>query len=150
MMKKFLLLTLLLIFTASSCGIPKTERRGNAAEILSEILAHFDQGDGFIYTSETGAESPLTDAMLARMFPDDGDTADLFCVVSAAVYFSKRFSDREILVLELCDISRTELIVRLLQKRAKKKENAVVFADGVYVYLICTDQNEEISRYLKR
>ena len=36
-----------------------------------------------------------------------------------------------------------------LQKRAKKKENAVVFADGVYVYLICTDQNEEISRYLQ-
>ena len=26
----------------------------------------------------------------------------------------------------------------------------VVFADGVYVYLICTDMNEEISRYLQR
>ena len=149
-MKKFFLLALLLAFALSSCGTPKTARRGSASEILSEILENFEQGDGFVYTDETGAESPLTDAMLARMFPDDGDTADLFCVVSAAVYFSKRFSDREILVLEICDISHTELIVRLLQKRAKKKENAVVFADGVYVYLICTDQNEEISRYLQR
>lgn len=149
-MKKFFLLTLLLAFALSSCGTPKTARRGSASEILSEILENFEQGDGFVYTDETGTESPLTDAMLARMFPDDGDTADLFCVVSAAVYFSKRFSDREILVLEICDISHTELIVRLLQKRAKKKENAVVFADGVYVYLICTDQNEEISRYLQR
>lgn len=149
-MKKFFLLMLLLIFTAASCGAPKTTHRGSASEILSDVLAHFGQGDGFIYTSEAEAEYPLTDAMLARMFPDDGDTADFFCVVSAAVYFSKRFSDREILVLEICDISHTELIVRLLQKRAKKKENAVVFADGVYIYLICTDQNEEISRYLQR
>ena len=50
---------------------------------------------------------------------------------------------------EVCDLSHTEDITHLLQKRAKKKENAVVFADGVYVYLICTDQNEAISRYLK-
>jgi hypothetical protein len=149
-MKKFFLLTLLLAFAFTSCGTPKTAHRGNAQEILSEILENFEQGDGFVYTDEAGAEYPLTDTMLARMFPDDGDTADLFCVVSAAVYFSRRFSDREILVLEICDISHTELIVRLLQKRAKKKENAVVFADGVYVYLICTDMNEEISRYLQR
>lgn len=149
-MKKFFLLTLLLAFALTSCGTPKKAHRGNAQEILSEILENFEQGDGFVYTDEVGAEYPLTDAMLARMFPDDGDTADLFCVVSAAVYFSRRFSDREILVLEICDISHTELIVRLLQKRAKKKENAVVFADGVYVYLICTDENEEISRYLQR
>jgi hypothetical protein len=70
-------------------------------------------------------------------------------VVSAAVYFSKRFSEHEILIFKVCDLSHTEDITRLLQKRARKKENAVVIADGVYIYLICTDQNESIINYLK-
>ena len=148
-MKKYCILAFLLIFAAVSCGLPKTPRSGSAAEIMADILEHFEQGEGFVFTDERDAQYPLTDAMLARMFPDEGDTADLFCVVSSAVFFSKRFSDREITVFELCDISHTESIVSLLQKRAKKKENAVVFADGVYVYLICTDENEAISRYLQ-
>ena len=38
-MKKFFLLTLLLAFALTSCGTPKTAHRGNAQEILSEILA---------------------------------------------------------------------------------------------------------------
>lgn len=148
-MKKIVSFFLLLILTAASCTVPSTSRHGSAAEALTELLARFPQEDGFVYSSEREAPYPLTDAMLARMFPDEGDTADLFCVVSSAVFFSKRFSDHEITVFELCDVSHTDLIVRLLQKRAKKKENAVVFADGVYVYLISTDENEAISRYLQ-
>ena len=148
-MKKFLLTAILLASLFPSCGSPRTAQKGCAAEIMSTILDRFETEDGFVFTSEREAEYPLTDAMLARLFPDEGDTADLFCTVSAAVYVSKRFCEHEIIIFELCDISHTETILRLFKKRARKKENAVVFADGVYVYLICTDQNEAISRYLK-
>ena len=148
-MRKLWIAALLLAVTAVSCAIPKTARNGSAADVLTEILKEFAQEEGFVYTDEANTDHPLTDAMLARMFPDEGDTADLFGVVSSAVYFSKRFCEHEIIVFKLCDISHTDTVVRLLQKRAKKKENAVVFADGVYVYLICTDENEAISRYLQ-
>ena len=70
-------------------------------------------------------------------------------ILSYRPYFSKRFCEYEIIVFELFDISSRDKIIALLQKRAKKKENAVVASDGVYVYLICTDRNEEINRYLK-
>ena len=75
--------------------------------------------------------------------------ADFPYVTSCAVYFSRHFSEREIVVLKLCDLSHQRELLRLLRKRAEKKENAVAFADGVYVYLICTDQNEEIKHYLE-
>ena len=149
LMRKFCLWAFVCVFLLTACDIAApTKRQGTAEDVLHEILSEFTLADGFVYESKRDAELPLTDAMLARMFPDDGDTADLFCVKTAAVYFSKRFSEHEILVFELCDLSHTEDIVRLLQKRAKKKENAVVISDGVYVFLICTDQNEAISRYL--
>ena len=134
----------------TACGVSlRSEREGNASEIMEELLTEFPLAEGYVYESRLGAELPLTDALLARIFPDDGDTADLFCVESAAIYFSKRFSEHEIVVFRLCDRSHTEDIEKLLQKRAKKKENAVVITDGVYVYLICTDRNEAISRYLQ-
>jgi len=87
-MKKIVSLFLLLILTAASCTVPSTSRHGSAAEALTELLARFPQEDGLVYSSEREAPYPLTDAMLARMFPDEGDTADLFCVVSSAVFFS--------------------------------------------------------------
>ena len=149
-MKKILLSALALACLLTACGVPSSGRKGESApQIMAEILTEFSLAEGYVYESGMGAALPLTDAMLARMFPDEGDTADLFCVESAAVYFSKRFSEHEIVVFRLCDRSHTEDIEKLLQKRAKKKENAVVVADGVYVYLICTDKNEAISRYLK-
>ena len=148
-MKKLCVLLILTCFlTACGLSFPRA-RRGSASQIMSELLSEFTLAEGFVYGSDPGAELPLTDSLLARMFPDDGDTEDLFCVVSAAAYFSKRFSEHEILILEVSDLSHTEDITKLLQKRAKKKENAVVIADGVYIYLICTDRNESISDYLK-
>ena len=148
-MKKLFLFPIALLILVSCTASPSSHQKGSAAEIMAALLSQVAQEDGFVYSSALDAALPLSDALLERMFPDTGDTADLECVVSAAVYFSKRFSEHEIVIFELCDRSHTEKIVRLLQKRAKKKENAVVFADGVYVYLICTDCNEAISRYLK-
>ena len=148
-MKKLLPLLIVACFlTSCSLSLPRV-RTESASQIMSEILSEFAIEDGFVYESDLEAELPLTDKLLARMFPDDGDTEDLVCVVSAAAYFSKRFSEHEILIFEVSDLSHTEDISRLLQKRARKKENAVVIADGVYIYLICTDQNESIINYLK-
>ena len=149
-MKKLWLFLLIVtcFLTACNLSLPRGQSE-SASQIMSEILSEFALAEGFVYESDLEAELPLTDQLLARMFPDDGDTEDLCCVVSAAAYFSKRFSEHEILIFEVCDLSHTEDITRLLQKRAKKKENAVVIADGVYIYLICTDKNEAISRYLK-
>ena len=149
-MRKFLIFLFLLLFVFSSCAqnTPYSKKR-NADDILTDVLSRFGITDGYVYSSQPLAEYPLSDALLARMFPERGDTEDLICVRSAAVYFSRRFCKDEIIVFELFDISERNKIVSLLQKRARKKENAVVLSDGVYIYLICTDQNEEISRYLK-
>ena len=149
-MRKFLFFLLLLAFLSVSCGKQTNIlKKGEAEELLQDVLSHFQLAEGTIYSTGLLSENPLTDALLARMFPEQGDTDDLYCVRSAAVYFSKRFSDGEILVFELYDISNRDKITALFQKRAKKKENAVVLSDGVYIYWICTDRNGEISRYLK-
>ncbi|MBQ3490676.1 MAG: hypothetical protein IJA86_08810 [Clostridia bacterium] len=144
------LLCFLIFLMFVSCGFHgSTTKKGDAEDILGDILSSFRITDGNVYSNRPLSEYPLTDALLARMFPERGDTEDLFCVRSAAVYFSKRFCENEIIVFELYDISGRDKIVSLLQKRANKKENAVVLSDGVYVYLICTDRNAEISHYLK-
>ena len=148
-MRKIFVVTLALSLLFFSCGVRSGRTAENAGEVMEALLSEFSPGDGFFYSDGANAEYPLTDAVLERMFPGDGDLEDLFCVTSAAVWFSKRFSEHEIIVFELCDRSHRERIVGLLEKRARKKENAVVFADGVYVYLICTDSNEAISRYLR-
>ena len=133
----------------SSCVPLKTERKGDAAEVLLDILTEFHMENGALYSKKEDAEYRLTDPLLARMFPDTGDMADFAYVTSAAVWFSRRFSENEIIVFKLCDLSHQRELLRLLAKRAEKKENAVAFANGIYVYLICTDQNAEIMRYLQ-
>ena len=149
-MRKFLIFLFLMMFISVSCGFDiQNSSKGDAENILQDVLSYFQINDGSLYSTRPLAEYPLTDAILARMFPERGDTEDLICVRSAAVYFSKRFCENEIIVFELYDLSCRDKMLALFQKRARKKENAVVFSDGVYVYLICTDRNEEISRYLK-
>lgn len=149
-MRKFLIFLFLLLFVFSSCGQNISHsKKGDAEDVLADVLSYFGIEDGYIYSTRPLAENPLTDALLARMFPERGDTEDLICVYSAAVYFSRRFCEDEIIIFELCDISERDKIISLLKKRANKKENAVVFSDGVYIYLICSDRNEEISSYLK-
>lgn len=144
--RRFLIgfLALSLVFT--SCVSPHKTLEGDATAVLEEILMQFPMPEGMIYSDRAEAAYPLTDALLARMFPDTGDMADFAYVVSVAVCVSRRFSDGEITVLELCDLSHREELKRLLKKRADKKENAVVFTNGVYVFLIATDHNEAIMR----
>jgi hypothetical protein len=108
----------------------------------------FSITDGYVYGKCEGETHFLSDAMLERMFMG-ADLADLCYVESMAVYFSRRFSEREILVIVLFDMSHREAIVALLEKRANRKENALVSTNGRYVYLVCTENNEEILSFLR-
>jgi hypothetical protein len=146
--KKYLCLILIFSVFLTSCSSLKTEGREDAQAVLEDIIRTFSIEEGSLYSDRMDASYPLTASMLERMFPDRGDTADLVYVVSSAVWFSRRFSEKEIIVFQICDLSHQRELLYLLAKRAKKKENAVVFANGIYLYLICTEQNEAIMRYL--
>ncbi len=137
-----LLLTALMLF--SSCS--RTETRC-ARDILEEILTEFPQEDGFLYSDPAEDGLFLTDAMCERLF-FDANLSDFRYVRSMACYFSRRYGEGEILILELYDLSHRDAVTALLSRRAEKKENAVLFTNGVYLYLICTKQNEAIKAFL--
>ena len=139
---------MILAFLLSGCGHADSDT-GDAVTVLTALTAHFEMKSGVIYGDGENDEHILTDAMLDRMFSDGQGLPEFAYVVSRAAYFSRRFSEEEIVVLKLCDRSHRGELMTLLRRRAAKKENAVVYADGVYVYLICTDRNEEIVKYLK-
>ena len=125
------------------------QEKASANEKLLQILEAFPLESGVIYSTEEGAEYELSDAMAERMFFWEHDISALSRVESAAVYVSRHFSAQEIAVLKLFDLSCREEVMALLELRAAKKENAIVFHDGVYVYLICTEDNAAIKRFLK-
>ena len=146
--KKCLSLVLIFSIFLMSCSPLQVDTERDSVTILNDIITQFQLEEGILYSDRMDAEYPLSASMLERMFPDRGDTADMIYIVSAAVWFSKRFSEREVIVFQICDLSHQRELLYLLAKRAKKKENAVVFANGIYLYLICTEQNEAIMRYL--
>ncbi len=146
-MKRGICILIAMMVCFSSCKsqiFPETKR---ADEVLQTILSEFSVDEGYLYSDALEAERPLTDAMLERMF-SGADLADFRYACSMAVYFSKRYSEHEIIVIELFDMSHRGAVEALLRKRMEKKENAVVISNGVYVYLICTDQNDEIKNYV--
>lgn len=147
--KKFMSLILIFSVFLTACLPVQTDRDDDALTVLDDIVTQFQLEEGMIYSNRLDAEYPLTASMLERMFPERGDTADLVYVASSAVWFSRRFSEKEIIVFQICDLSHQRELLALLAKRAKKKENAVVFANGIYLYLICTDRNDAIMRYLE-
>jgi hypothetical protein len=63
---------------------------------------------------------------------------------------SRRFSSEEIVVVKLHDRSYRDEVEALFLIRAKKKNNAIVFCDGVYVYLVCAENRDEIKRFLTK
>lgn len=128
-----LLLAASLIF--SGCGAPSDEGRGALAE-LCRIFSQTEASDYVIYGTEENAGRPLTDAMLERLFCG-ANLGDLCYVRSMALCVSRRFSDREIFVLELYDPSHRQTVKKMLSHRAEKKKDAVLLENGVYLYLIC-------------
>ncbi len=138
---------LLLILALILCGCHKVQNKGSAPEILDEVLGEVPLSEGYVYVRD-GTQKTLTDAMLARLFPD-ARLDDLCYVKSMALYLSGRFCEDEILILELYDPSHGEALLALLKKRSEKKENAVLYADGVYLYLISGEKNKEILALFK-
>lgn len=148
MMKRFLLILLGFSVLLVSCGTPVQEK-GDAYQVVEKIMTHFELADGVLYSDREDADYFLSESMLERMFSEGYGLPEFEYVVSCAAYFSRRFSEGEIVVLKLCDKSHREELMKLCRRRAEKKENAVVYADGVYVYLICTDINDKILAYIK-
>lgn len=144
-MRKLWILVLLLVCMLTSCI--GSDAHGSAKEAVESVLMHFHITDGVVY-GDSDEQYRLSDSMLSLMF--DGDSLPEFeYVESCAAYFSRRFSQHELVVLRLYDMSHREELAALCKRRAEKKENAVVFYDGVYVYLICMENNGEIVSYLK-
>lgn len=148
-MRKWMSVFLLFTIFLTACA-PSFSEKESAAEKLSAVLDEFDLTSGTVYSTDMDAEYPFTDAMAERMFFFGRDISALSHAESTAVYVSHRFSAEEIVVMKLCDPSHRDEVERLFQLRAEKKKNAIVFHDGVYVYLICTDQNEQICQFIKR
>lgn len=147
-MRKYCVLLLFIISMLSSCS-SFSEKDIDAEEKLVGVLDAFSMHEGVLYSTRDGAKYALSDSVQERMFFYGKDISSLTQVESAAAYFSRRFSEEEIVVLKLFDLSYREEVMALCKLRASKKENAIVFCDGVYVYLVCTKQNEEIRRFLK-
>lgn len=148
MLKRLIFCFLGLSVLFVSCG-KSVRDKGDAYQIVDKIMTHFELSDGVLYSDREDSEYYLSDSMIERMFSEGYGLPEFEYVVSCAAYFSRRFSEGEVVVLELCDKSHREELVKLCRRRASKKENAVVYADGVYVYLICTDINDQILSYLK-
>ena len=146
-LKKLLCFTLIIICIFSSCLPSLSKETRNADEILEAVLAEYGIEDGYCYSTRKDAKHPLTDTFLERMF-FGARRSVLRYVDSMAVYCSRRYNEREIIVIELYDVSHQKAVMALLLERAEKKENAVVFSNGVYLYLLCTERNEEIREYL--
>ena len=145
---RILLLMIAAVFLVS-CTASPWEDRGDAEQVLCGLLSRFELPAGVVYSGAQGAEYPLTDSLIERMFSDGYGVPAFQYVVSCAVYTSRHFTEHEIVVAKLCDRSHREEVMNLFRRRAEKKENAVVYADGVYVYLICTDRNEDIRKALR-
>lgn len=148
-MKKILLLLIAavtMLLCACSGGF---YGEGTACSELSAITERFGLDDaGVIYSDDENAGYVLTQSMLSSMF--SGNENKFRYAVSCAAYFSRRFSDGEIVVIQVSDRSRREEIYGMCLRRAAKKHNAIVYADGNFVYLICTDINSEIAGYIRK
>ena len=146
-MKRFFCCLLVVLIILTSCDESPSQHK-SAEMLLHEIMEEFSIEDGYVYSDEMGAAQPLTDVMLERIF-FGAMLDDLRYAKSVAVYFSRRFSEQEIVIIQLYDIAHRKTIMALLNKRAEKKENAIVSSQGNYVYLICTDKNSDILSALR-
>lgn len=71
-------------------------------------------------------------------------------VKSCAVFLFQNFSDGEIDVIELCDVSHKPEMLAVVKRRARKKSGAVVLSRGRYIFLISCDDAEKIADYIRK
>ena len=122
---------------------------GSAGEQMKIIINEFSLSErGALYLRGGEGERELTDELLSRLFADGGNIAAFENVRTCAVFLFRNFYGGEIDIIELCDVSHKPEMLSIMKRRAKKKSEAVVFSKGRYVFLVCSENAEEIARAL--
>ena len=145
-MKKIICFVLVIsVLMLSACGVDN----GSAGEQMKIIINEFSLSErGVLYLRGEEGERELTDELLSRLFADGGNIAAFENVRTCAVFLFRNFYGGEIDIIELCDVSHKPEMLSIMKRRAKKKSEAVVFSKGRYVFLVCSENAEEIARAL--
>lgn len=146
-MKKIICFVLVIsVLMLSACG---GVDNGSAGEQMKIIINEFSLSErGVLYLRGEEGERELTDELLSRLFADGGNIAAFENVRTCAVFLFRNFYGGEIDIIELCDVSHKPEMLSIMKRRAKKKSEAVVFSKGRYVFLVCSENAEEIARAL--
>lgn len=146
-MKKIICFVLVIsVLMLSACG---GVDNGSAGEQMKIIINEFSLSErGTLYLRGEEGERELTDELLSRLFADGGNIAAFENVRTCAVFLFRNFYGGEIDIIELCDVSHKPEMLSIMKRRAKKKSEAVVFSKGRYVFLVCSENAEEIARAL--
>lgn len=147
LMKKIICFVLVIsVLMLSACG---GVDNGSAGEQMKIIINEFSLSErGALYLRGEEGERELTDELLSRLFADGGNIAAFESVRTCAVFLFRNFYGGEIDIIELCDVSHKPEMLSIMKRRAKKKSEAVVFSKGRYVFLVCSENAEEIARAL--
>ena len=147
LMKKIICFVLVIsVLMLSACG---GVDNGSAGEQMKIIINEFSLSErGSLYLRGEEGERELTDELLSRLFADGGNIAAFENVRTCAVFLFRNFYGGEIDIIELCDVSHKPEMLSIMKRRAKKKSEAVVFSKGRYVFLVCSENAEEIARAL--
>ncbi len=147
LMKKIICFVLVIsVLMLSACG---GVDNGSAGEQMKIIINEFSLSErGVLYLRGEEGERELTDELLSRLFADGGNIAAFENVRTCAVFLFRNFYGGEIDIIELCDVSHKPEMLSIMKRRAKKKSEAVVFSKGRYVFLVCSENAEEIARAL--
>lgn len=146
-MKKIICFVLVIsVLMLSACG---GVDNGSAGEQMKIIINEFSLSErGALYLRGEEGERELTDELLSRLFADGGNIAAFENVRTCAVFLFRNFYGGEIDIIELCDVSHKPEMLSIMKRRAKKKSEAVVISKGRYVFLVCSENAEEIARAL--
>lgn len=147
LMKKIICFVLVIsVLMLSACG---GVDNSSAGEQMKIIINEFSLSErGVLYLRGEEGERELTDELLSRLFADGGNIAAFENVRTCAVFLFRNFYGGEIDIIELCDVSHKPEMLSIMKRRAKKKSEAVVFSKGRYVFLVCSENAEEIARAL--
>lgn len=147
LMKRIICFVLVIsVLMLSACG---GVDNGSAGEQMKKIINEFSLSErGALYLRGEEGERELTDELLSRLFADGGNIAAFENVRTCAVFLFRNFYGGEIDIIELCDVSHKPEMLSIMKRRAKKKSEAVVFSKGRYVFLVCSENAEEIARAL--
>lgn len=147
LMKKIICFVLVIsVLMLSACG---GVDNSSAGEQMKIIINEFSLSErGVLYLRGEEGERELTDELLSRIFADGGNIAAFENVRTCAVFLFRNFYGGEIDIIELCDVSHKPEMLSIMKRRANKKSEAVVFSKGRYVFLVCSENAEEIARAL--